>query len=406
MQQLVYIQNKVDNSQIRRTTNERGDDVIIVKAMTLPDDIVMNGLLYPAEEIAKGFASLENTLAPIGHPYNEKGEYISATDPHAIDYFYAGAVNKSVQRIKDSKYGNRVYLEKWINVAVAERTEQGKRLLKAIEKGEPLHSSTGVLVNIEPVVNNDQYYGIARDLVFDHDCFLLDEPGAATPEDGVGIMVNGALFKQVSRNGLQMQVNTVTIKNNTEKTLLDKFKSHMDAFFNSLATHGETEKPTVSDDADITTNQEGEDMSMKTLMKERLGDAYNEDMSEEDMLNAYDKKLKGNAADTKDESKGEQAKPEGELEVNAAVSELVKAEVAKLLKANADAAEKAERDSLTAEITANSKDFTVEDLAAVPVATLRKMAANSKQKRNSFGVAGGQVNNSNQSSLADMQMPE
>lgn len=154
-QQLVYIQNKVDNSKIRRTNNERGDEIIIVPSYTLPDDIIMNGLLYPAEEIAKGFASLEGTLAPIGHPYNEKGEYISANDAHAIDYFYAGVVNKNVTRVKDNKYGHRVYVEKWINVAVAERTEQGKRLLKAIEKGEEIHSSTGVLVEIEPAVNAD-----------------------------------------------------------------------------------------------------------------------------------------------------------------------------------------------------------------------------------------------------------
>lgn len=406
MQQFIYIQNKIDNSQIRRTTNERGDDVIIVKSMTLPDNAVMNNLLYPAEEIEKGYASLEGTLAPIGHPYNEKGEYISANDAHAIDYFYAGVVNKHVTRIKDPKYGHRVYVEKWINVAVAERTEQGRRLLKAIEKGEPIHSSTGVLVEIEYTEgwhNGKEYYGIARNLQFDHDCILLDEPGAATPEDGVGLMVNGALFKQVNRNGQQLQVNTA-LSPNMERTMLDKLKAHMDAFFNSLAIHGETEKPTGADS--VNTNQEGENMSLKTLMKEKLGDAYNEDMTDEEMLNAYAKSLKGNAADTKDETKGEQAKPAGELEVNADVAKLIQAEVAKALKANADAAEKAERDSLTAEITANSKDFTAEDLAAVPVATLRKMAANSKQKKPSFGVAGFETNRDQGAKVAFDDLPE
>ena len=403
-QQLVYIQNKVDNAKIRRTTNERGDEIIIIPSYTLPDNVIMNNLLYPADEIAKGFASLEGTLAPIGHPYNDKGEYISANEAEAIDYFYAGVVNKNVQRIKDAKYGNRVYVEKWVNVAVAERTEQGKRLLKAIEKGEPIHSSTGVLVEVEPVVGNSEYDGIARGLIFDHDAILLGEEGAATPDDGVGLFVNSHLFKQVSRNGLSLAVNT-SIVPNQERTLLDKFRAHMDAFFNTLASHGEDEKPTVSVNADTTTNQEGENMSMKTLMKERLGDAYNEDMTDEEMLNAYEKTLKGNAADTTVIPKGEQVEPKGELEVNAKIEQLIADKVDAALKANAKAAEQAERDQLNGEITANSKDFTAEDLADMPMGALRKLATNCKPKRNSFGVAGGQVN-ANQSSLADMQMPE
>ena len=147
-------------------------------------------------------------------------------------------------------------------------------------------------------------------------------------------------------------------------------------------------------------------MDFKKSMIDELGDAYNEDMTDEEMLNAYAKSLKGNAADTKDETKGEQAKPAGELEVNADTAKLLRDIVREELQANAALAEKAERDSLTAEITANSKDFTAEDLAAVPVATLRKMAANSKVKKPSFGVAGFETNRDQGAKVAFDDLPE
>ena len=146
-------------------------------------------------------------------------------------------------------------------------------------------------------------------------------------------------------------------------------------------------------------------MDYKQSMIDELGDAYNEDMSDKDILNAFKAKIKGNAAEQPVKPAGEQAKPEGELEVNAQIEQLIADKVDAAMKANAKAAEQAERDQLNGEITANSKDFTAEDLADMPMGALRKLAANCKPKRNSFGVAGGQVN-ANQSSLADMQMPE
>ena len=42
---------------------------IVVRGVTpIVDDIVMNGKLYTAAEIAKGYKSLERTPMPLGHP--------------------------------------------------------------------------------------------------------------------------------------------------------------------------------------------------------------------------------------------------------------------------------------------------------------------------------------------------
>jgi hypothetical protein len=90
-----------------------------------------------------------------------------------------------------------VYVEKWIDTEVAKRTPDGVRLLgrlEALEKGEttdPIHTSIAVFLEKEtPAVANADYDWIARISDIDHDAILLDIPGAATPEQGVGMMVN------------------------------------------------------------------------------------------------------------------------------------------------------------------------------------------------------------------------
>src|SRR5690606_36716918 len=100
---------------------------------------------------------------------------------------WIGAYNANV-RIEN----NRVLLDKIIDVEVAERTEGGRRVIDAINAGEPIHTSTGLVCEKVPAHKGPKgYTWIARNMVFDHDAILLDEPGAATPEQGVGMMVNG-----------------------------------------------------------------------------------------------------------------------------------------------------------------------------------------------------------------------
>ena len=79
-----------------------------------------------------------------------------------------------------------------IDVEVANRTEAGKRVINAIEKGEPVHTSTGLLAMLDAANGAVPHKFEARDIEFDHDAILLDEEGAATPDQGVGMMVNSA----------------------------------------------------------------------------------------------------------------------------------------------------------------------------------------------------------------------
>lgn len=170
-----------------RTEMYNNREHLVLPSYTLPDNVVMNGGLYPADEIEKSYKSLEDTPAPMGHP-QVNGEYVSAYHPAAINGYYAGAFNRNVRRD-----GHRVYLEKWVDVEFAKTNAQGQALLAAIKDKQPIHTSTGVLLEPEPVTNASAgYKWIARNMRFDHDAILINETGAATPEQGVGLFVNVA----------------------------------------------------------------------------------------------------------------------------------------------------------------------------------------------------------------------
>ena len=181
----VNIRTLANSAAIRRE-KRNGRDVVIVPSATLPDDVVMNDILYPAAEIAKSFASLERTPAPLGHP-SVNGKFLSARDPEGLNQGWIGAWNENVRQEK-----GRVLLDKVIDVERANQSEGGKRVLDAIEKGEPVHTSTGLLAMLDAANGEVPYKFTARDIEFDHDAILLDEAGAATPEQGVGMMVNSA----------------------------------------------------------------------------------------------------------------------------------------------------------------------------------------------------------------------
>lgn len=176
----------VANVKAKRTETRNGRKVIIVPSATLPDDVVMNGVKYPASEIESSYQSLNRTPAPLGHPMIN-GRFVSARDPEGINLGYVGAWNENVRR-----ENGRVFLDKVIDVEVANRSEGGKALLDAIDKGNPVHTSTGLVCTLEATNGASDYKYVARNMQFDHDAILLNEEGAATPEQGVGLFVNAS----------------------------------------------------------------------------------------------------------------------------------------------------------------------------------------------------------------------
>lgn len=193
--QLIHVNKKITADMIRRE-QVNGADSIIIRSATLPDNVVMNGGLYPAEEIESSYKGLERKLAPLGHPMMD-GKFISAADPHAVHNYDVGAYVANV-----SRENGRVFHDTVINVDVAGRSDKGRKLLDAInameETGEPIHTSTGIYLKRQeldaPMTNaaGYEYNWIATNMQFDHNAILINEEGAATPQQGVGLAVNSA----------------------------------------------------------------------------------------------------------------------------------------------------------------------------------------------------------------------
>lgn len=189
------ITNAITSDMVRKEEFQ-GEMHYMIKSATMPDDIVMNGILYPSEEIELSYKGLERVHAPVGHPVDDDGMFISASDPFAIRNYYIGAQVVNVER-KNGK----VYHDTAINIAAAKQSERGKRVLDRVEalmngdNVKPIHTSTGVYLKkneLDTPMSNQygEYSAIASKLYFDHNAILLDEVGAATPDQGTGMAVN------------------------------------------------------------------------------------------------------------------------------------------------------------------------------------------------------------------------
>lgn len=179
----VNIRSVVNHATVREELDVNGRMCIVVPSKTLPDDVVMNDIKYPAAEIAKSFNTLEGTPAPMGHPI-VRGQYVGVGHSEAYP-FISGAINRNVKRVDGV-----VHLEKWIDKEYATRNHPS--LIEAINKKQPIHTSTGLTLERIEVANGAGHKYEAHNMLFDHDAILLNEQGAATPEQGVGVFVNSA----------------------------------------------------------------------------------------------------------------------------------------------------------------------------------------------------------------------
>jgi hypothetical protein len=160
------------------------------------DGIVMNRMLYPGEQLAAGVDTLNHRPCPAGHPKNEAGQYISALHGDALLTAYAGAVCRNARH-----EGGRTLVDIVVNAAAAKAHPDGAKLVERLDAAitgnnvDPIHVSTGLLC--EPITANGEaggkgYDRIATNIRYDHLAFLLNERGAGTPEEGVGMFLNAA----------------------------------------------------------------------------------------------------------------------------------------------------------------------------------------------------------------------
>ncbi|MGX5107244.1 DUF2213 domain-containing protein [Enterobacter cloacae] len=226
----------INASNISTTTINGQEHYVIRGAVPIVDDIVMNGGLYPAEEINNSYQTMEGKLMPLPHPMVD-GKYVSANDPRAINTYHVGAWAQNV-----SKSGDQVVMDVYINKAVAETKPDGKRLINRLDEmiagtnTDPIHLSTGLLTNKEKKSGESKgkkHSWIARNMQFDHIAILLDEPGAGTPEEGVGMFVNAD-----GQEGEVENASLIDAANSLKDGLLNKvkffFSHNSDASFDEI----------------------------------------------------------------------------------------------------------------------------------------------------------------------------
>lgn len=226
----------INASNISTTTINGQEHYVIRGAVPIVDDIVMNGGLYPAEEINNSYQTMERKLMPLGHPM-VGGKYVSANDPQAVNDYYAGAWAQNV-----SKANDKVVMDVYVNKSVADTKPDGKRLIQRLDdmitgnNADPIHVSTGLLLNKEQKAGESKgkkHSWVAHNMQFDHIAILLDEPGAGTPEEGVGMFVNA--------DGQEGEVETASLidaANSLKDGLVNKvkffFTHNSDASFDEI----------------------------------------------------------------------------------------------------------------------------------------------------------------------------
>lgn len=331
---------------VRNVTNAKprdamrnGRKVKVVPSATLPDNVVMNELMYPADEIEKSYMGLERSAAPFGHPMIN-GKFISAHDPEGINVGYVGAWNENVRR-----ENGRVFMDKVIDIEVANRSENGRALLAALDQGEPIHTSTGLYCNVEEC-NDDSlgYKGIARDIVWDHDAVLLNEEGAATPEQGVGIyvnsegnteeldVINSSLEDMADQELDWAALSIVRAMDQREKaSIADRIKAVLLEMFS-----GGRETQTIEEEENMTvTKEQFEELSAKvnglaeSISSETLGKAIGEAVA-----NAV-KPLTDNLAEMQANQKAQEEAKKAELVAKVVKANVLSEDAAKELTVNA-----------------------------------------------------------------------
>jgi len=181
------------SSKITKETINNKEHYVIRDVVPVVDDVVMNNGLYPKDEIDKSYKSINGNLMPIGHPKVD-GQFVSASNAKAINDYYGGAWAENVHKDQD-----KVLLDCYVDIEFARNHEKGKQLLERLDamfNGEdvnPIHVSTGLILNKVYKTGKSKgkkYDWVATNMQFDHVAILLNEQGAATPNEGVGMFVN------------------------------------------------------------------------------------------------------------------------------------------------------------------------------------------------------------------------
>ena len=165
----ISINSSTSGNFEKRFLNNR--EHIVTDMVSIVGNSVMNRGFYPLQEVQNTFNQLHHLPAPNGHPH-VGNELVSAFHPVATNAFNIGGFVRNPRMD-----GDKVVNEFWLDLEVANGSDDGQELVRRIENGDNVGVSTGLTLRQE-AVNEDTHDWIARELNFDHVAILLNEKAA------------------------------------------------------------------------------------------------------------------------------------------------------------------------------------------------------------------------------------
>lgn len=177
------------NQSIRLVTNVKksqiSDDGEFFKIKGIPvtvNNAVMNGLLYPEDENAKGMPSINGRLMTLGHPKNANGDTVSTADGEAlVNHFGGGSVG--LPYLTNGVH----YVDAKIRKATLKAQPNGEWFYNRLDQKLPIGVSTGLFSDRDMTsgvtTNGKEYFGVARNQRYDHLALLHESEPPAGGKD-------------------------------------------------------------------------------------------------------------------------------------------------------------------------------------------------------------------------------
>lgn len=347
---------------------------------------VVNGLYVPADELAAHVAAWNGRPISLNHPQAD-GQYISANSPDV----WAQSVPGHLWNVVAD--GDKLKGDIWLDLEKAAKLGgAATEIVKRLRANQPVEVSTGYFADFEPtagVFNGVAYTGITRNIRPDHLALLPDEVGACSWRDGCGTpRVN-------VENGDSMDEETQQLTAE-ERGLFRRFFAWLN--------QSRDEEPPATEPATNEREQE-QSMAKQELVAALVANAACKfsreklETWEEADLQALSESLTANGETQADPPPAQVALPPEMSQSDHSVITAFAAMIRSLggverlgaalgaITANADG----ERAELVSDLAANSA-FTAEELAQMPVASLRKLRDSLAARDYSGGAGTFRVN--------------
>lgn len=299
-------------------------------------------ILYEQSDITKSVASWNHKPITVGHP-KRGDQFVSGCLPESIEDFGVGMVLNTSWNSRTKK----LRAEAWFDETRLDVVPGGSAIKAALAKQEPMEVSTGLFVDKElssGQYNGKEFTGKARNFRPDHLAVIVNGVGACSLKDGAGLLVNkdsqasdvnthsDENLATTDAEGKLLENRIQEVRESKPLIVNEKVKMKRDEI---LAVLGDEHKDFVTNLSDV---------QVEALAKLQRTVTVEVPVANEAPKN-LDELLASAPADVK-------AKIEEAFAVNTA-----------------------HRDGLIEQIVANEKNqFSKEELAVLPTATLTKMA--------------------------------